>query len=315
MRLYRRCVRKPFFCIWFLIVLIYIFYVEFYTYFNNTSSWLEPKCVNQKDCTKILLVADPQIIGQRREIIHSITPFSIIDSDLYLKKTYYWAFRFTQPDIVIFLGDLMDEGSIAPDEEFYGYVRRIFDIFIEKSPSTVKHIWLPGDNDIGGEQFDGVTKQKLKRFHRAFAQPELITYKNITFFKINRLIQSIPVFKDKREFYDTSRIFIGLSHLPLMFMPSLFVEKVFNKMLPQVLFTAHEHKSMIVSTDALLRQDRQIIPVTPDNNKIYEYTLGNTDMYEFIIPTCSYRMGTDKIGYGFAVLVILYFEERFLRFS
>jgi hypothetical protein len=73
-------------------------------------------------------------------------------------------------------------------------------------------------------------------------------------------------------------------------------------MLPQVLFTAHEHKSMIVSTDALLRQDRQIIPVTPDNNKIYEYTLGNTDMYEFIIPTCSYRMGTDKIGYGFAVL-------------
>jgi hypothetical protein len=96
--------------------------------------------VNQKDCTKVLLVADPQIIGQRREIIHSITPFSIIDSDLYLKKTYYWAFRFTQPDIVIFLGDLMDEGSIAPDEEFYGYVRRIFDIFIEKSPSTVKVI-------------------------------------------------------------------------------------------------------------------------------------------------------------------------------
>jgi hypothetical protein len=137
---FRRCVRKPFFCIWFLIVLIYIFYVEFYTYFNNTSSWLEPKCVNQKDCTKVLLVADPQIIGQRREIIHSITPFSIIDSDLYLKKTYYWAFRFTQPDIVIFLGDLMDEGSIAPDEEFYGYVRRIFDIFIEKSPSTVKVI-------------------------------------------------------------------------------------------------------------------------------------------------------------------------------
>ncbi|RZC41165.1 C630.12 -like protein, partial [Asbolus verrucosus] len=256
-----------------------------YTYIDNTYTWLRPKCENQKDCTKILLVADPQIIGQRKELLHFMTPFSIIDSDQYLKKTYYWAFRFAQPDIVIFLGDLMDEGSIAKDEEFYGY-----------------YIWLPGDNDIGGEEFDGVTKQKLKRFHRAFAQPELIVHKNITFFKINRLIQSIPVFKDKREFYDTSKIFIGLSHLPLMFMPSLFVEKVFKKMLPQVLFTAHEHKSMIVSTDALVRLDRQIIPVTPDNNKIYEYTLGNTDMYEFIIPTCSYRMGTDKIGYGFAVL-------------
>jgi hypothetical protein len=93
-------------------------------------------------------------------------------------------------------------------------------------------------------------------------------------------------------------------------------------MLPQVLFTAHEHKSMIVSTDALLRQDRQIIPVTPDNNKIYEYTLGNTDMYEFIIPTCSYRMGTDKIGYGFAVLernelryTVLWSPSRFRQLS
>lgn len=87
---------------------------------------------------------------------------------------------------------------------------------------------MPGDNDIGGEEFDGVTEEKLKRFHRAFAQPELIIHKNITFFKINRFIQSIPVFKERRDFYDTSRIFIGLSHVPLMFIPSIFVEKVQN---------------------------------------------------------------------------------------
>lgn len=28
------------------------------------------------------------------------------------------------------------------------------------------------------------------------------------------------------EFYDTERIVIGLSHIPLMFMPSTFVDKV-----------------------------------------------------------------------------------------
>lgn len=71
-----------------------------------------------------------------------------------------------------------------------------------------------------------MTEHKLNRFNRAFAQPELIHHMNITFFKINRLTMSIPVFKEKREFYDTTKIAIGLSHLPLMFIPSLFVEKV-----------------------------------------------------------------------------------------
>lgn len=71
-----------------------------------------------------------------------------------------------------------------------------------------------------------MTEHKLKRFQRAFAQPDLINHKNITFFKINRLTMSIPIYKEKREFYDTTKIFVGLSHLPLMFMPSLFVDKV-----------------------------------------------------------------------------------------
>lgn len=108
----------------------------------NSTTWKELKCDNKKDCTKILLVADPQIIGQRKEILHFITPFSIFDSDFYLKKTYYWAFRFAQPDIVIFLGDLMDEGSIAKNEEFYSYVGRIFNIFSEKAPPTLKVIFV-----------------------------------------------------------------------------------------------------------------------------------------------------------------------------
>lgn len=31
------------------------------------------------------------------------------------------------------------------------------------------------------------------------------------------------------EFYDTERIVVGLSHIPLMFMPSAFVDKVNNE--------------------------------------------------------------------------------------
>lgn len=73
-------------------------------------------------------------------------------------------------------------------------------------------------------------------------------------------------------------------------------------MQPHVLFTAHEHKAMIINTDAMLRQDRQIIPINPDNNNVFSFSLGSSDMYEILVPTCSYRMGTSKIGFGYAVI-------------
>lgn len=88
-----------------------------------------------------------------------------------------------------------------------------------------QHIWLPGDNDIGGED-TSITSEKLKRFQHAFSQPDMITFNNNTFFKINRLTMDIPAYKKNREFYDTSQVFIGLSHVPLMFKPSTFVDKV-----------------------------------------------------------------------------------------
>lgn len=50
---------------------------------------------------------------------------------MYLKKTFREAFKFSKPDVVIFLGDLMDEGSTATNEEFYSYVRRVFHIFLD----------------------------------------------------------------------------------------------------------------------------------------------------------------------------------------
>lgn len=297
-----------------------ILYIEIFCYYLNTFHWYDLKCHQRDKCTKILLVADPQIIGNNEEILHFLTPFSIFDSDRFLRQTYIQAYNFVQPDIIIFLGDLMDEGHRASNKEFHQYVRRLFNIFLDTSTSsTVRHIWLPGDNDIGGED-SNITPEKIRRFEHAFSQPNFITYKNLNFFKINRLIADIPVYKEKREFFDTEHLFIGLSHVPLMFKPSAFVDKVMKKMMPHLIFTAHEHKCMIINTDAYLNQDYHISPVTPDNNKIFEYSLGTKDMYEILIPTASYRMGTNKIGYGFAVIenndlqfTVLWSPSRFLH--
>ncbi|XP_060519626.1 uncharacterized protein LOC132697898 isoform X2 [Cylas formicarius] len=202
-----------------------VLYGEYLVYYLNSTKWLPVSCKNQQECVRILFVADPQIIGNWNEVFHPITPFSIYDSDRYLKKTFKYAQAFVKPDVIAFLGDLMDEAHIASDEDFYSYIRRIFNIFLDGSDLS----------------------------------------KNV---------------------------------------------KVINKMLPHVLFTAHEHKSMIIKTDALLRQDFHITPVTPENTKIFQFTLGSTDMYEIMVPTCSYRMGTTKIGFGYAAI-----ERNELKFT
>lgn len=47
-----------------------------------------------------------------------------------MKITYYYAYHFVKPHVVVFLGDLMDEAHIASDDDFYEYVRRLFNIFV-----------------------------------------------------------------------------------------------------------------------------------------------------------------------------------------
>lgn len=53
-------------------------------------------------------------------------------------KTYKHAFEFAKPDLVIFLGDLMDEGSTASETEYKAYVRRLFNIFLDGPLANVR---------------------------------------------------------------------------------------------------------------------------------------------------------------------------------
>lgn len=46
-------------------------------------------------------------------------------------------------------------------------------------------IYLPGDNDIGGEE-DVVSSNIHNRFNFAYSQPDTLVYKKVTFFKVKR---------------------------------------------------------------------------------------------------------------------------------
>lgn len=46
-----------------------------------------------------------------------------------MAKTYSIAKKHAKPDLVLFLGDLFDEGSVAYEVEYKTYVSRITNIF------------------------------------------------------------------------------------------------------------------------------------------------------------------------------------------
>ena len=83
--------------------------------------------------------------------------------DRYLAKSYAWALS-SYPDIstVIFMGDLIDEGSEADDQMFADYAERFHGLYPARE--GVSMVYIPGDNDIGGEGADPVTINKMDRY-------------------------------------------------------------------------------------------------------------------------------------------------------
>lgn len=86
---------------------------------------------------KLLVVADPQLIGYQMERYGWLARF---DSDRYLRAGYATVMNKLKPDAVIFLGDLFDEGSIATDEEFNLTYKRFESIF--GLPEAVSFIYI-----------------------------------------------------------------------------------------------------------------------------------------------------------------------------
>ena len=73
--------------------------------------------------------------------------------------------RYPAIDAVLFLGDLLNEGSEAGEVEYGEYAARFHTIYPAMGSSM---IYLPGDNDIGGEGVDPVTQDKLDRWVKGF---------------------------------------------------------------------------------------------------------------------------------------------------
>ncbi|XP_023946445.1 uncharacterized protein LOC112051865 [Bicyclus anynana] len=268
-----------------------IFYCEWFDYVIQPLFWPDFACKNEESCTKILFIADPQIQGDLA-VPPPLGSLVNWDSDRYLASTFSVVLKHFKPDVLVYLGDLMDEGSVSTTAQYHSYVKRLSNIFDVYYP--VVQVWVPGDNDIGGEN-EPINHNKVAEFSKVFDQPSVITFRNITFYKINSIMYKVPQAPDDADL----NVRIAVAHYPVL-SKGVYGKQVNNALHPDIYFCAHEHVSKYVKQQKdfsskhtyLLQRGAPVLEVSFDDDS----------MYEIFVPTCSYRMGTNKIGYGAAIL-------------
>ena len=282
-----------------------IFYNEFVVYWLSTLKY--PQI--ESNGTRFFLIAGPQLIGDNDEplFLKSIAKW---DSDRYLHKTYQLARKFAKPDIIIFLGDIFDEGVKSNNEQFNGYQKRFEKIFELDATNSKRLIICAGDNDIGGEYNDR-TEILEKRFEQYFGSlVDLVKFKNTSFLKLD-FDNGVVYSNEKRDHirklihYEKSdrdhNYMIIVNHLSIIKnRKSDEVLNLINDSNAGLIIKGDDHKlsltKHIISTDSF-------ISYNVNSSKMYNFDLQKSNnkigtFYELSIPTCSYRMGVPEMGYG-----------------
>ncbi|VVC26624.1 Hypothetical protein CINCED_3A023639 [Cinara cedri] len=206
------------------------------------------------------------------------------------------------------MGDLMDEGSLADQITFERYLYRFCRIFFLKNtiPLASKNVFfLPGDNDIGGDE-EIVIREKIDRFHLYFGSSEVIKNEQIEYVMVNQLIDSMPLNINPTNRTNTMKIMF--SHIPLTSKWTKFTDKVLNEFKSEFIFSAHDHSSYNFISNFNNRKQTYVQRLRRNSfSQISsaQWRFGQQPpniVSEIIVPTCSYRMGSNKIGYG--VLII-----------
>lgn len=175
-------------------------------------------------CSRILFVADPQILGETFDA-RFYQGLAIFDSDRYLAKTFKHALGHVEPNIICFMGDLMDEGSVASASQYIRYLDRFRQIYETNDGIELMHI--PGDNDIGGERLDYVTEFKTNRFKQAFGERSFLEITNMfRLVNVNLLTRKYPDLNDGDETAIEPFSNIVITHISLLSYPSQFTDTV-----------------------------------------------------------------------------------------
>ncbi|CAH8674498.1 unnamed protein product [Schistosoma rodhaini] len=224
----------------FCVIIICLIYGEIIHPYISLNAWRLPDNKPSDDEVRILLIADSHIEGYHSDlwIFNDILQ---ADSDDYLRFYFLKAVQGTNSNGVLFLGDVLDTGDIALNEDFTHATSRFRKIFLSEKDLFV--ILTPGDNDIGGEG-NPVTKKTLTRF---FANLPVkygnYKYKFVNFYSDYRKPEIRPKISNENS---SDEINVYVSHFPVISHEYVHFPLNLLKANASLSIHGHLHRSQII---------------------------------------------------------------------
>jgi len=130
---------------------------------------------------RAMFVADTHLLGRRNG--HW---FDKLRREWQMRRAFQTAYSLFRPKLVVFLGDLFDEGKWSPEEEFEETVQRFKYMFsVDEAYTTVKVV--AGNHDMGFHY--AVSPRRNERFRRAFdvTGVDLFVVEGVPFVGVNSM--------------------------------------------------------------------------------------------------------------------------------
>ena len=159
--------------------LLYCEYVHYYVVISKCK-WPNLENSNNNSELHVLAIADTHLLGRRNG--HW---FDKLRREWQMHRSFQTTLDIFGADVVIFLGDLFDEGKWCSSEEFTEYVRRFNSLFYV-NPKTELLI-VSGNHDMGFHY--SLNPYLVNRFEQAFNTPSvsLKVIKDVTFVSVNSM--------------------------------------------------------------------------------------------------------------------------------
>ncbi|CAK9302368.1 unnamed protein product [Gordionus sp. m RMFG-2023] len=260
---------------------------------------------NVINSSNYLIIADPQILG--KEFNNCFLDFiAIWDSDRYLYLAYWYAFTKTKPKYVIFLGDLMDQGSKADNITYNKYVERFQKIFpLYESQG----IYVDGDNDVFEINYLPVITN-VARFQNNFPLRDTISAAPNFCFKIINFLDYQNLYSKSQDtnaeknnqinIFSTNSTNILLSHMTILTKDPLLIEQIARIYSPNLILSGDLHTSRIIYRRIKNSKVEGTFVQNFETSISIKFFLSNdqTYIYEISVPSINYRMGYEKTGIG-----------------
>jgi hypothetical protein len=136
---------------------------------------------NDENALRAMFVADTHLLGSR--LGHW---FDKLRREWQMHRAFWTAYTLFKPELVVFLGDIFDEGKWCSPDEFDYYVERFRDLFSVDADVTKVHV-VAGNHDIGFHY--AVTPYLNFRFSKAFqvGPVERFSVKGVQFVSVNSM--------------------------------------------------------------------------------------------------------------------------------